>query len=215
MEITYLGHSSFRIKGKSAVVVTDPYASDTVGLKFPKHVEADVVTVSHEHPDHNAASDIEGSPYILHGPGEYEIKGVGVVGLPSFHDADNGATRGKNTIYRYDFEGLSIVHLGDLGHMLSSTQVDDLDTVNILFIPVGGVYTINAEQAVQVINDIEPDIVIPMHYGRPELDQAAYGAMTPVSEFLKAIGKSEVVPQAKLSITKDKLPAEMQVIVLE
>lgn len=215
MEITYLGHSSFRIKGKSAVLVTDPYNSEKVGLKFPKHVEADVVTVSHEHPDHNAAADVEGSPYILHGPGEYEIKGIGVVGLPSFHDADNGTSRGKNTIYRYDFEGLSIVHLGDLGHMLSSAQVDDLDTVNILFVPVGGVSTINAEQAVQVINDIEPDIVIPMHYGRAELDQSVYGALTPVSEFLKAIGKSDVIPQAKLSITKDKLPAEMQVIVLE
>ena len=215
MEITYLGHSSFRIKGKSAVLVTDPFSSEKVGLKFPKHVEADIVTVSHEHPDHNDAAVVEGTPYVVHGPGEYEIKGVGVVGIPTFHDAENGQTRGKNTVYRYDFEGLSIVHLGDLGHLLSSAQVDDLDTVNILFVPVGGVSTINAEQAVQVINDIEPDIVIPMHYGRPELDQATYGAMTPVSEFLKAIGKVDVVPQAKLSITKDKLPAEMQVIVLE
>ncbi len=215
MEITYLGHSSFRIKGKSAVLVTDPFSSEKVGLKFPKHVEADIVTVSHEHPDHNDAAVVEGTPYVVHGPGEYEIKGVGVVGISTFHDAENGQTRGKNAVYRYDFEGLSIVHLGDLGHLLSSSQVDDLDTVNILFVPVGGVSTINAEQAVQVINDIEPDIVIPMHYGRPELDQATYGAMTPVSEFLKAIGKVDVVPQAKLSITKDKLPAEMQVIVLE
>ena len=215
MEITYLGHSSFRVKGKSAVLVTDPFNSEKVGLKFPKHVEADIVTVSHEHPDHNDSSVIEGSPYIVHGPGEYEIKGIGVVGIPTFHDAESGQTRGKNTVYRYDFEGLSIVHLGDLGHLLSSAQVDELDTVNILFVPVGGVYTINAEQAVQVINDIEPDIVIPMHYGRPELDQAAYGAMTPVSDFLKAIGKDAVTAQSKLSITKDKLPAEMQVIVLE
>ncbi len=215
MEITYFGHSSFRLKGKSAVVVTDPFESGSLGLKFPKHVEADILTVSHAHPDHSATKEVEGSPYILHGPGEYEIKGVGVVGLASFHDDSNGSVRGKNTIFRYELEGLSLVHLGDVGHVLSSAQVDDLDGVNVLFVPVGGMSTITAAQAVQIVRDIEPDIVIPMHYGRPELDQKIYGGLSPVTEFLKEIGKEAVVPQAKLSITKDKLPAEMQVVVLE
>ncbi len=215
MDITNLGHSSFRIKGKSAVVVTDPYDTDKVGLKFPKHIEADIVTISHDHPGHNAAKEIEGAPYVLHGAGEYEIKGIGVVGLPTFHDGENGATRGKNVIYRYEIDGLSIVHLGDIGHLLSSALVDELDTVNILFIPVGGVSTITPTQAVQLISDIEPGIVIPMHYGRPELNQAKFGSLSPLSVFLKEIGKESVVPQSKLAITKDKLPVEMQVVVLE
>lgn len=204
MDITYLGHSSFRLKGKSAVAVTDPYTNESTGLKFPKHVEADVVTVSHEHADHNEVAAVEGSPYIIHGPGEYEVKGVGVVGFPTFHDADKGATRGKNTIYRFEIDGISIVHLGDLGHLLSSAEVDALDGVNVLLIPVSGGTTIDSSQAVAVIRDIEPQYVVPMHYSPEQLLQ-----------FMKDIGKEGVVPQSKLSLSKDKLPAEMQVVILE
>ena len=215
MDITFLGHSSFRIRGKAATVVTDPYDSAMVGLKFPKHIEADIVTVSHAHPDHNAVSAVEGSPFVVHGAGEYEIKGVGIVGMPVFHDNEKGAARGGNIIYRMEIDGVSIVHLGDLGHPLSSAQVDELDGVNVLLVPVGGIFTIDASVAVQMVNDIEPSIVIPMHYGRPDMDQKAFGELTSVSTFLKEIGKADVVPQPKLSITKDKLPPEMQVVVLE
>ena len=148
MEITYLGHASFRIKGKTTTVVTDPYKPDHVGLKFPKHISADIVSVSHDHPDHNAIHQIEGAAYVVNGPGEYEIKGVGVIGLSTFHDEEKGAKRGKNTIYRIEMDGLSIVHLGDLGHTLSAEEVDSLDGVDILMIPVGGVYTIDAAKAV-------------------------------------------------------------------
>lgn len=214
MDITYLGHSCFRIRGKNATVVCDPYDAK-IGLKFPKHVEADVVTVSHDHPDHNAVGQIEGSPFVVSGPGEYEIKGVGVVGYGVFHDNEKGATRGKNTMYRIEVDGVSIVHLGDLGHTLSSDEVDQLDGVNILMVPVGGFYTIDASQAVHVVNDIEPLIVIPMHYGRQELSADLASKLSPVSAFLKEIGKESVVPQPKLTISKDKLPAEMQVVVLE
>lgn len=213
MDITYLGHSSFRIRGKNANVVTDPYDSDMVGLKFPKHIEADVVTISHNHKDHSAVDQLDGNPYVLNGPGEYEVKGVGVVGHTTFHDEEKGATRGRNIIFRIEIDGVSIVHLGDLGHVLSSDQVDELDGVGILLVPVGGLFTIDAAKAVTVINEIEPSIVIPMHYGRPELNQKNFSGLAAVAEFLKAIGK-EVVPQAKLSITKDKMPAEMQVVVL-
>ncbi len=215
MDITYLGHASFRIRGKSASVVTDPFDPDMIGLKFPKHVEADIVTVSHEHKDHNSVSQIEGSPFVIHGPGEYEIKGIGVVGTSSFHDDKKGAERGKNTIYRIEVDGVSIVHLGDLGHILSADQVDELDGVNILMVPVGGFYTISASQAVQVINDIDPSIVIPMHYGRPDMQGKGLSQLAPCSVFLKEIGKESVIPQPKLVISKDKLPAEMQVVVLE
>lgn len=187
MDITYLGHSSFRLRGKNATVVTDPYNSDIVGLKFPKHIEADIVTVSHEHKDHSTLLSIEGNPYIINGPGEYEVKGVGVVG-----HATN-----QNTIYRIEIDGVAIVHLGRLDRTLTTAEVDELDGVHILMIPI------DVTQAVAVINEIEPSIVIPMQYEKSQLDA-----------FLKEIGK-EVVPQAKLTISKDKMPEVMQVVVLE
>jgi L-ascorbate metabolism protein UlaG (beta-lactamase superfamily) len=214
MDITYLGHASFRIRGKVATVVTDPYDSSVVGLRFPKHIEANVVTVSHAHEDHNSVSQIEGTPYIIDGPGEYEVKGVGVVGLSTFHDAEKGATRGKNTVYRIEIDGVTIVHLGDLGHVLTADQVDALGGAHVVMVPVGGVYSLTPSQAVEVVNEIEPAIVIPMHYGREELDQKAFGQLSQVSAFLKEIGK-EAIPQPKLTLTKDKLPAEMQVVVFE
>lgn len=214
MDITPLGHSSFRIRGKAATLVTDPYDPRSLGLKFPKHVEADLITVSHGHEDHNSVSQIEGTPFVIDGPGEYEVKGVGVVGISTFHDGEKGATRGRNTIYRIEIDGVSIVHLGDLGHTLATNEIDALDGVNILMVPVGGVYSLDPAQAVEVIGEIEPSIVIPMHYGRPELNQKVFGGLSPVAAFLKEIGK-EATPQPKLSTTKDKLPAEMQVVILE
>jgi len=215
MEITYLGHAAFRIKGKNAIVVTDPYTPADVGLKFPKHITADIVTVSHDHPDHNAIHQIEGTSYVVNGPGEYEIKGVGIIGLSTFHDDEQGAKRGKNTIYRIEMDGLSLVHLGDLGHTLSTAEVDSLDGVDILMIPVGGFYTIDPAQAVSVINEIEPAIVLPMHYGRTDIDHKAFGTLATREAFLKEIGKEDVIPQPKLLVTKDKLPEQMQVVILE
>lgn len=216
MEITYFGHSSYKIKGKSAVVVTDPYDSVMCGLKFPHHVVADIVCISHDHPDHNAAKEIEGNPYVVTGAGEYDVKGVSIVGVSSFHDDQKGAARGKNIIYRFEVDGLALVHLGDLGHELSAQELEIIDGADILFVPVGGFYTIDAATAVKVVKSIDPYIVIPMHYGRPELNQANFSALAPLSVFLTEIGKSEVVPQPKLTITKDKLPeGELQVVVLE
>ncbi len=214
MEITYLGHASFRLRGKNATVVTDPFDSLMVGLKFPKHVSADAVTVSHDHEDHNAVKEIEGTPFIVRGPGEYEVKGVGIVGLGSYHDDEKGAKRGKNTIYRIEIDGIAIVHLGDLGHPLTTKEVDELDGVSVLLVPVGGVYSLDPAAAVAVVNEIEPLVVIPMHYSRPELNEKTFAGLSPVEAFLKEMGK-EAVPQAKLTLTKDKLPAEMQVVVLE
>lgn len=213
MDITSLGHSSFKLRGKQATVVTDPFGS-MVGLPFPKHTAADIVTVSHEHEDHNAAQLIEGNPFVVRGPGEYEVKGVGIVGTATFHDDAGGTKRGKNTIYRIELDGISVVHLGDLGHELSSQQVDSLDGVDILLVPVGGFYTIDAAQAAKVVGEIEPRIVIPMHYNRSGLDQKAFGSLTGVDAFLKELGKTDVTPQQKLSITKEKIPEELQVVVL-
>lgn len=215
MEITYLGHSSFKLRGKTVTVVTDPYDASMVGIKFPKHTSADIVTVSHDHNDHNAVTAVEGSPFVVAGPGEYEVKGVGIVGIGVFHDEVRGVKRGKNTIYRIELDGTSIVHLGDLGHTLTSDQVDSLDGVDVLLVPVGGVYTIDAKVARELVSAIEPSIVIPMHYNREGLDQKTFGTLAPVSSFLKEIGKEGVSPVPKFTISKDKLPEELQVVVLQ
>ncbi len=215
MDITSLGHSSFKLRGKSASLVTDPFGTSNVGVPFPKHTAADIVTISHEHDDHNAASAVEGSPFVISGPGEYEIKGVGIVGIGVYHDDVKGADRGKNTMYRIEIDGISLVHLGDLGHELSSSEVDSLDGVDVLFVPVGGVYTVGSAQAAKVVHEIEPTFVIPMHYHRPGMDEKIFADLSGVEAFLKEMGKVGVEPVTKLAISKDKLPEEMQVVVLQ
>lgn len=215
MDIISLGHSSFKLRGKAASVVTDPFTGDSVGIPFPKATASDIVTVSHWHDDHNAVSLVEGSPFVISGPGEYEIKGIGIVGMGVYHDDVKGARRGKNTIYRIEIDGISLVHLGDLGHELSASEVDSLDGVDVLFVPTGGVYTIDPAQAAKVVHEIEPTIVIPMHYMAAGMNQKIFAGLVGVDAFLKEMGKTEVVPQSKLSITKDKLPEEMQIVVLQ
>lgn len=214
MDISPLGLSSFKIRGKNATIVVDPYDSTFVGLKFPKKVEADIVTVSHDHKDHNAVSQIEGTPYVVSGPGEYEIKGVSVIGFSSFHDTKMGAERGRNTMYRIEVDGVAILHLGDLGHALSSEEVESLDGVDILMVPVGGTATIDAPTAAAIVKELEPSVVIPMHYAQTGL-ASGFAALTPVSTFLKEMGVEAVAPQPKLSLSKDKLPEQLQVVVLE
>jgi len=208
MDITSLGHSSFRIKGKTTTIVTDPFDSSFIGLKFPKHVAADIVTVSHGHKDHNAVSELEGNPFVVDGPGEYEIKGVGIVGISSHHDTEK---KERNTIYRLEMEDLNIVHLGDLGRMLTSEEIDTLDGVDILMIPVGGTFTIDAGQAAKIVSEIDPSIIIPMHYQKPGLKFD----LAPVSAFLKEMGQETVTAQSKFSVTKAKLPEQKQIIILE
>lgn len=214
MEITYIGHSSFKLKGKNATVITDPYDPDKTGLKFPK-VTADVVTISHAHSDHNYGKGVDENELVVSGPGEYEYKGVKIFGISSFHDAENGTKRGKNTIYRFVIDKISIVHLGDLGHKLSEKQVDSLGDIDVLLIPVGGKYTITAQEAAAIVSQVEPKIIIPMHYKREGLNESAFGELMGVDQFLKEMGKSEIVPQPKLVLTKDKLPLESMVVVLE
>jgi len=217
MDIKYLGHASFRLKGKNAVVVTDPFDKASVGFGFPK-VTADIVTVSHEHGDHNAVGEVipqteSTVPLIIRGAGEYESKGVKVYGSQTYHDAEQGAKRGTNTIYQIIIDGVSILHCGDLGHLLSDKLLDTIDQVHVLLIPVGGVYTINEKEALKVIRQLEPALVIPMHYKAPGMI-SAFDQLAPLEAFLKEIGKNPA-PIAKLSIACDKLPSELEVVVLE
>lgn len=217
MDINYLGHAAFRLRGKTGVVVCDPFDSDMVGLKMPQ-VDADIVTVSHDHGDHNAASSVKkkgDEKIVITGPGEYEIKGIDVIGVASFHDDKKGGERGKNTIFKFNIDNVSLVHLGDLGHKLAEKQVSALNGVDVLLMPVGGIYTIDARAAVGVVAQLEPRIVIPIHYKRPGMKPETFSQLSEVSEFLKEIGKESIQPQQKFSIKQGDLPEEMQVVILE
>ncbi|MDO8639090.1 MAG: MBL fold metallo-hydrolase [Candidatus Daviesbacteria bacterium] len=210
MDIYWYGQSCFKIKGKTATVVIDPFDPEFTGLKIPKDLEAQVVLVTHNHKDHNFAEIVKGGPLIISGPGEYEKAGVSVSGIKTFHDKTSGSERGVNTIYHLIVDGINIVHVGDLGHNLTEEQSSLIDATDILMVPVGGTYTLNAEGASEVVSELEPGIVIPMHYALPEGKSDLSG----VEPFLKEMGAENVEAVPKLSITKDKLPEETTVTLL-
>jgi L-ascorbate metabolism protein UlaG (beta-lactamase superfamily) len=201
MEITWLGQSCFKIKSHDLVLVTDPFSIE-IGLKLPK-TEANILTVSHGHFDHNNISGIFGNPFIIDGPGEYEVRGVNISGILTYHDSSGGAEQGQNTIYLIEMEELRICHLGDLGHSLSDRELEKIDGVDILMIPVGGVYTIGTEKAQEVISQINPKIIIPMHYKieglKPNLES--------LDKFCKEMGVCKET-QDKLVIKKSTLSEE-------
>ena len=216
MIITYHGHSCFKLKGKRGTVVTDPYDS-YVGFAMPA-MSADIITVSHQHKDHNATAKIKGmeqhpTPFVIDAPGEYEVGGISVFGDRFYHDANKGVERGESIAFTILLDDLKVCHLGDLGHLLSEEEVAQLGMVDVLFVPVGGTFTINPEQAMQVIRAIEPSIVIPMHYRLPEHDEKVFGDLKPLSDFTKEYG-AEPVPEGKLIVEKDRLPEEMQLSIL-
>lgn len=215
MEIQFLGHSCFRIKGKQAIVVTDPFLPSATGLKLPK-VSADIVTVSHQHEDHNNTTGIlptarHQKPFVIDAPGEYEVGGVSVLGIPSWHDFKNGSQRGENTIYIIGLDDFRLVHLGDLGQALTEAQVEQLNGIDVLFVPVGGTYTLDPKQAADLVNQVEPALVIPMHYQLPGLTLK----LAPVKDFLTQIGVKEAKKLDKLVFSKESLPEEKEVVVLD
>jgi L-ascorbate metabolism protein UlaG (beta-lactamase superfamily) len=197
-----------KISTDGITVVTDPF-DKKIGLK-PPVFEADIVTVSHDHEDHNNVSSIKGKPYVIKTAGEYDIKGVAVHGVDTSHDKKEGKERGLNIIYKITIDDITVTHLGDLGHELSDKQLEALVGTDILLVPVGGKYTIDAEKAVEVINQIEPRIVIPMHYQVPGLKMEIDG----VEKFIKEIGMTPR-KEEKLKISKKDLPQEeMELVVL-
>ena len=209
VDITWLGHSCFRIRGSQSVIITDPYPPD-LGYSLGKH-SARIVTVSHQHPSHSYVKGIDGEPRLVTGPGEYEISGILIIGIATFHDAKRGSERGKNTIYLMEVDGISVCHLGDLGHVLTAEQIEEIDDVDVLLLPVGGVSTIDAPMAAEVIRQLEPKAVVPMHYKTPVLNRE----LEPVENFLKEMGMEQINSQPKLSLTKSNLPANTQVFVLD
>lgn len=212
MNIKYFGHSCFLIKSKDARIITDPF-DEEIGLKLPK-LEADIVTVSHDHSDHNNTAGITGDYLTVDWPGEYEKNSVRIRGIAGFHDDQKGEQRGSNTLYRIETEGLRILHCGDLGHIPTDVMLEQIGDIDILMIPVGGHYTIDAKQACQVISKIEPLVVIPMHFGRPELKKETFESLADVEAFLKEYGATNVQEADQLNIKKEDLNEERKVIVL-
>lgn len=214
MEIAYLGHSSFRIKGKEVNLVTDPFGEPELGFRFPK-VEADIVTVSHDHLGHNSVNLVGGNPFVIYGPGEYEIKGASIFGLNSFHLGPEDQPV-RNTIYIIEMEGFRVCHLGDLGELLSDEQLEEINDVDILMLPVGGVYTLDPQKANELVSKIDPRIILPMHYKTSGMGKR-YNNCFSLADALKELGAAiDLTPVAKLTVTRDRLPVEeRQVVSLE
>jgi L-ascorbate metabolism protein UlaG (beta-lactamase superfamily) len=208
MEITWLGHSCFLIKGKENTIITDPCHPD-LGYKLDEP-EADIVTVSHSHRGHCYVEGVANDPRQIRSPGEYEIGGTFVTGMASFHDNKKGEVRGKNTIYVVEMDGIILCHLGDLGHPLDSRLIEEIGDVGILFLPVGEVSTIPIDTAMEIIRQLEPPIVIPMHYKT----EAFTGDLSPVAKFLDTMRIKDLEAKAKLSITASSLPGSTQTVVL-
>lgn len=209
MEITWLGHACFKLKGKNATVITDPYFPD-LGYSLD-NPSARIVTVSHQHPEHNYVQGVSGEPKAVLKPGGYEIAGVLIIGIGTFHDNERGARLGKNTVYLIEIDDINICHLGDLGHVLTADQVEEIGNVDVLLVPVGGVSTINAPIAAEVVRQLEPKVVLPMHYKTPAISRE----LETVDRFLKEMGVSQANPLPKLSVTKSNLPLSLQVSLLE
>jgi L-ascorbate metabolism protein UlaG (beta-lactamase superfamily) len=209
MDMSWYGHACFRLSERGVVIVTDP-PSDDLGYARPR-IRADVVTISHDHPGHNNRTGFRGGPRFFDGPGEYEVKGVFITGIATSHDNRDGSVRGPNVVFLFDFDGLTVCHLGDLGHVPTQSQVEALSDVDVLLIPVGGVHTIDAPKAAEVISLIEPRLVVPMHYKTP----AEQARLQTVDKFVKEMGLASIPTQPELKITKTSLPEETEVVLLD
>ena len=210
MVISWYGQSCFKIITEGLTIVIDPF-DKSIGLR-PPSFSADVVCISHNHPNHNNAESISGTPVIIKGPGEYEIKGIGIFGIESYHDEKQGKERGLNTIFLTEAEDLKLCHLGDFGQTeLTDEQIEAINEPDILFVPVGGKHTIGGTRAANLVNQFEPKIVIPMHYKIPNLKSD----IEPVDRFLKEMGVGKKEAVEKLTIKKKGLPEQTEIVVMK
>ena len=210
MVINWYGQSCFKIIANALTIVTDPFAKN-IGLRPPAFA-ADIVCVSHQHEDHNNISAIGGEPFVVDGPGEYEIKGISILGVESFHDQKQGQERGLNTIYLIESEEIRLCHLGDFGQeKLSDEQLEALGGVDILFVPVGGKTTIDASTAAALVNQLEPKLVVPMHYKLPDLKVELDSA----DKFLKELGAPSKELVDKITVKKKLLPESTEVVMMK
>jgi len=209
MDINWLGHSCFLIRGKEKTVITDPYHPD-FGYRLGEP-EADIVTVSHCHLGHNHVAGVANEPNRIESPGEYEIGGTFITGVATFHDDEKGSQRGKNTIYIIEMDGITLCHLGDLGHPLNPNLIEEIGDIHILFLPVGEVTTIPIDTAAEIVRQLEPSIVVPMHYKT----EAFTGDLSPIDKFLDKMRIRDLETKPRLSITPSSLLSSTQTIVLD
>ncbi|GAP05569.1 MAG TPA: hypothetical protein DEQ80_02950 [Anaerolinea thermolimosa] len=211
MEINWYGHSCFRLTERGmATVVTDPYDHRETGYE-PLKLRADVVTISHDHPSHNFVDGVKGMEHVITGPGEFEIGNVFITGIQTNHRSGKEAEP-RNTLYVFDYNGITVAHLGDINHVPSQSEVEALGSVHVALVPVGDGKSLNAAKAAEVISLIEPSYVIPMHFGTP----ACKVKLDPVSKFLKEMGLSDVETLPSLKITSTAgLPEETRVVILD
>jgi L-ascorbate metabolism protein UlaG (beta-lactamase superfamily) len=216
LKIRWLGHSCFLITSANGKkIITDPYTSGDPIKYGAINESADVVLISHEHGDHNNPSAVKGNPIIVKGAGTKEAKGLKFKGIPVFHDDTNGSQRGKNTIFVFELDEMRVCHLGDLGHKLSSEELAEIGKVDILFIPVGGFYTIDGTVASEVAAKIGARVIIPMHFLTPKIDAVKFGAIVGPEEFTK--GKKDVrkLNTAETEIKAGQLPSSPEIIVFK
>jgi L-ascorbate metabolism protein UlaG (beta-lactamase superfamily) len=195
LDVTWLGHGCFRLRGRNAAVVTDPYPP-AIGLKLQR-LDADLVTISHEHENHSYVQAVR-EPYEIRGPGEYD-------------DGEKGAKHGRNTVYLIEIDDIRVCHLGDLGHSLDDAEAETLSSADVLLVPVGGRTTINATQAAEVVRQLEPRYVVPMHYAIPGLKLQ----LDPIDRFLKEMGLTAGEPLPKLSVQRSSGDYETKLVLLE
>jgi len=206
MEITWYGHSCFRVTERSLpTIVADPYDHAKVGYK-PLKVKGDIVTVSHDAPGHNFVKGVKGTQWELSGPGEYEIGGIFITGV-----AIREPKQDRNMVFIFDYDGVAIAHLGDMQKAPTQTQVEAFGTVDVLMVPVGGGNALNAAKAAEVIAMIEPGIVIPMHYKTP----GSKLKLNALRQFLQEMGLTNGKPETSLKVTRASIPEETKVVVLE
>ena len=213
MEITWYGHSCFRLTERNYVtVVTDPFDNKIVGYD-PLKLKAEIVTISHDAPGHNNSDAVKGSTHVLTGPGEFEIGGVFITAVQT--DSAGRSAKAKdvirNTIYVFDYDGITIAHLGDLQKIPTQSEIELLGSVNVALVPVGGGGSLNAAKAAEVVSMLEPNLVIPMHYATPD----AKIKLDEINKFIKEMGLSKQEAQPLLKVTRSSLPAETHVVVLE
>jgi L-ascorbate metabolism protein UlaG (beta-lactamase superfamily) len=216
VDLTWLGHACFRLRGRDVTIVTDPYEGADWAYP-PLAMSADVVTISNDHPHHAGLSGINGSPRVLRRPGEYEIGGALIWGVPTprrANDSAGDARRVKNTAFVIEVEELTVCHLGDLAEApLSPEELARIKDADVLLVPVGGNCTINASQAAGVVAQVEPKLIVPMHYATEET--RGHVVLDDIERFRKELGATDSAPRARLSITPASLPSEPTVVLLE
>ncbi len=212
MKIKWLGHACFLIEGKEGRLVTDPYGES---IPYgPLDCTADVITVSHDHFDHNAVGRVKGSPTVVRGEGAHSASGIRFQGIASFHDESGGAERGPNTIFAFEIEGIRMAHLGDLGETLSEEQAAALSDVEALLIPVGGHYTIGADEAAALLNRLPSlRVVIPMHYKTDRLGDDF--PIAPVEDFARMVQNVKHIGSSEVALSRESLPAQAEVWILD